>query len=98
MEVATKNKDVSPTIAKKAKPNTSKETSSTLKPPTYLEMIQEAISTLKEYNGSSRHAMLKWVLSNYNLDEKTAKHLRSRFKLSIRQGLENGVLIHGNCK
>lgn len=105
MAVVAKNKESSPAISrvkspkskvtKKAKPNVPKEGNALLtKQPTYLEMIQEAISTLKEQKGSSRQAILKWILSNYELDEKTAK---VRFKLSFRQGIENGVLIHGKC-
>jgi hypothetical protein len=105
MAVVAKNKDPSPAIArvkspkskvtKKAKPSNTKESNSlATKQPTYLDMIQEAISTLKEQKGSSRQAILKWILSNYELDEKTAK---VRFKLSFRQGLENGILVHGKC-
>ena len=56
----------------------------------YSDMIQTAVSSLKERGGSSRQAILKYVMANYKVgDEKAANvHL----KRAIKAGVKNGVL------
>ena len=50
--------------------------------PKYSEMIQAAVSSLKERGGSSRQAILKYVMANYKVgDEKQAN---SHLKLALK--------------
>ena len=41
--------------------------------PPFAKMIVEAISSLKERGGSSRQAILKYIKTHYNVDEKVAE-------------------------
>jgi len=54
--------------------------------PTYKEMITEAIWEDKKWTkGTSRQAIVKYIVSNYNLDENV---VRSRLRLTIKKMLE----------
>jgi histone H1/5 len=59
--------------------------------PKYSQMIKEAISGLKERGGSSRQAILKYIVKHYNVgkDEKT---VNSHLKLALRAGVKNSSL------
>lgn len=57
--------------------------------PKYSEMIQAAVSSLKERGGSSRQAILKYILANYKVDEKQANN---HLKLALRAGVKAGSL------
>lgn len=57
--------------------------------PKYSEMIQAAVGSLKERGGSSRQAILKYILANYKVDEKQAN---SHLKLALRAGVKSGSL------
>ena len=52
-------------------------------------MISEAIKALKERSGSSRQAIVKYIVSNYKIDEKTAN---TQVKLSLKREVESGSL------
>lgn len=73
--------DENPTVAKskKSKEPKAKKVSAPKKPrntpahPTYFEMIDEAITTLKERNGSSQYAIQKFIEENH-------KHLPPNFR------------------
>ncbi|XP_067677513.1 histone H1-delta-like [Haliotis asinina] len=57
--------------------------------PKYCDMIKKGITALKERGGSSRQALLKYILANYKVDSNAAKvHL----KLALRAGVKNGTL------
>lgn len=59
--------------------------------PKYSEMIKAAVAALKERGGSSRQAILKYIVSHYKLghDERAVNvHL----KLALRAGVKNGTL------
>lgn len=59
--------------------------------PKYAEMIKAAIGSLKERGGSSRQAILKYILKNYKVgDNQTATN--SHLKLALRAGVKNGSL------
>jgi histone H1/5 len=80
--------------AKAAKSPKKKGTSKPKKPsahPKYSQMIKEAISGLKERGGSSRQAILKYIMKHYNVgkDEKT---VNSHLKLALRAGVKNSTL------
>merc|ERR1711874_134303 len=59
--------------------------------PKYSEMIKAAISSLKERGGSSRQAILKYIVANYSVgkDEKT---INAHLKMALRAGAKNGNL------
>ncbi|XP_037790381.1 histone H1-delta-like [Penaeus monodon] len=58
--------------------------------PKYSVMIAAAVKALKERTGSSRQAILKYILANYKVgDEKTTG---VRLKLALRKGVADGSL------
>lgn len=59
--------------------------------PKYSQMINESIAALKERNGSSRQAILKYIMANYNVlpDERI---VNNHIKMSIRAGIKSGKL------
>ena len=59
--------------------------------PKYSQMIRDAVTSLKERGGSSRQALLKYIVANYNVgkDEKT---VNNHLKLALRAGVKNGTL------
>lgn len=56
--------------------------------PKYIDMISAAISALKERNGSSRQAILKYISSNFKVGESANVHL----KVALKKGVASGVL------
>lgn len=77
----------------KAKPTAKKSSSGTSASghPTYLDMAVAAIESLKERTGSSRVAILRYIMKNYNigLDEDTANVY---LKQGIKRGIISGIL------
>ncbi|XP_048240502.1 histone 24-like [Haliotis rufescens] len=59
--------------------------------PTYLEMIKKAISSLKERSGSSRQAVLKYILANYKVGDNQVA-INARIKTALKNGVKNGAL------
>ena len=59
--------------------------------PKYSEMIKQALSTLKERGGSSRQAILKYIIKNFNVG-KDEKAVNSHLKMALRAGVKNGGL------
>jgi histone H1/5 len=70
------------TAAKPKKPSTH---------PKYSEMEATAISALKERGGSSRQAILKYIMANFNVG-KDAKLVNAHLKLALRTGVKNKSL------
>lgn len=56
--------------------------------PKYIEMIQAAVSALKERNGSSRQAIIKYIKANYNVKENCENHI----KVALKKGVAAGTL------
>merc|ERR1712055_740706 len=54
-------------------------------------MIKAAVGSLKERGGSSRQAILKYIVKNYKVgnDERT---VNNHLKLALRAGVKNGGL------
>ena len=75
--------------AKKAPKEKKVKTKKTVTHPKYFIMISEAIEALKERSGSSRQAIVKYIVSNYKIDEKTAN---TQVKLSLKREVESGSL------
>ena len=59
--------------------------------PKYSEMVGKAIAALKERGGSSRQAILKYIMANFNVG-KDAKTVNVHLKLSLRSGVKNKSL------
>ena len=57
--------------------------------PTYIEMISAAIIALKERNGSSRQAILKYISANYKVNDSAATHVRMALKKGVSSGRLN---------
>jgi len=59
--------------------------------PKYSHMIKDALGALKERGGSSRQAILKYIVKQYRLggDDKT---VNAHLKLALRAGVKNGTL------
>lgn len=76
-----------PAAAKKKKASKSKSK----KPashPKFREMVIEAITALKERNGSSRQAILNYITKHYDVDKSVNNHL----KMTLRAGVKNATL------
>lgn len=59
--------------------------------PKYNEMVIKAISTLKERGGSSRQAILKYVMANFNVGN-DATPVNARVKTALKRGVVAGAL------
>merc|ERR1712168_92591 len=58
--------------------------------PAYAVMVAAAVKALKERTGSSRQAILKYILANYKVgDEKKAG---LRLKIALKKGVASGAL------
>lgn len=77
-----------PKVAKAKKPSKPKAPAAH---PTYLVMASAAISSLKERTGSSRQAILKYIMANYKLGN-DSKPVNARLKVALRNGTKKGVL------
>ena len=56
--------------------------------PKYIDMITAAISALKERNGSSRQAIVKYISANYKVGDNANVHV----KLALKRGVASGAL------
>ena len=72
--------------------------------PKYSEMVGKAIAALKERGGSSRQAILKYIMANFNVG-KDAKTVNVHLKLSLRAGVKNrslksrrGLVLQGHSR
>merc|ERR1711963_907462 len=59
---------------------------------TYASMIAAAITALKDKKGSSRQAIVKYIMTNNNLSGADAKAVNTRTKVALKNGLKAGVL------
>ncbi|CAL4129675.1 unnamed protein product [Meganyctiphanes norvegica] len=57
--------------------------------PKFADMIAAAIAALKDRSGSSRQAILKYIVSNYKVDAKVAT---TQLKLALKRGAKSGAL------
>ena len=56
--------------------------------PKYIDMITAAIVALKQRNGSSRQAIVKYIKANYNVKDGAETHT----KMALKRGVASGVL------
>jgi histone H1/5 len=59
--------------------------------PKYSEMLKDAIAGLKERGGSSRQAILKYIMANFKV-EKDEKQVNAHLKMALRAGAKNASL------
>jgi hypothetical protein len=84
---ASKTKKSTTTATKPRKSSTSH----VLEHPKYQEMIANAISHLKERGGSSRQAILKYIMNKYNVG-KEVNMVNARVKVALKAGVKIGNL------
>ena len=65
--------------------------------PPYANMIAAAIKALKDRNGSSRQAILKYVMANYKVGN-DAKKVQSRVRLALKRMSANKKVVSGRAK
>jgi len=58
--------------------------------PQYVDMATQAIQALKEHKGSSRQAVLKYIMANFNVGN-DAKIVNARLKAALKRGLITGA-------
>merc|ERR1712045_832435 len=58
--------------------------------PKYSVMVSAAVKALKERGGSSRQAILKYIVANYKVD---AKKAAVQLRLSLKRALAKGTLV-----
>ena len=56
--------------------------------PKYIEMIVAAVNVLKDRNGSSRQAILKYIKANYKVGDNADVHV----KMALKRGVVSGTL------
>ena len=59
--------------------------------PTYAEMVKAAVSSLKERGGSSRAAILKYILKTYKVGTEEKK-INAHLKMALKAGVAKGSL------
>lgn len=59
--------------------------------PKYSEMIKQALAALKERGGSSRQAVLKYIMANFKVGRDEAS-VNSHLKMALRAGVKNSSL------
>ena len=79
----------SPKAAKKASSAARKP----MEHPPYANMAAAAVKALKERNGSSRQAILKYIMANYKVG-RDQKPVNSRLKVALRNSIAKGLLRH----
>ncbi|KAK6034406.1 linker histone H1 and H5 family protein [Cooperia oncophora] len=78
----------SPKAAKASKPKAAKKVASH---PTYSAMIRKSVAELKEKSGSSKAAILKYMLAHYKLGENVPK-INAQLRLALKRGVMKGDL------
>merc|ERR1719315_848442 len=82
--VATKKKPIKVKVATSTKAKTDN--------PTYVKMVSTAIFELKERRGSSRQAILKYMLAKYKVDVAVAQ---PRLNKTLKKMIEMGEVVAG---
>jgi histone H1/5 len=79
------------TVATPKKKTTTKVKKPAADHPKYIEMVSAAIAALKERGGSSRQAILKYIMTTYNVGA-DAKKVNARVKVALRAGVTSAAL------
>jgi histone H1/5 len=59
--------------------------------PKYSEMVHQAVANLKERGGSSRQAILKYIVKNFNVG-KDESVVNTHLKMALKSGVKNASL------
>ena len=59
--------------------------------PKYIDMVKAALGSLKERSGSSRQAILKYVMANYKVGN-DVNSINAHLKMALRNGVKKGAL------
>ncbi|XP_060083079.1 histone H1-delta-like [Ylistrum balloti] len=59
--------------------------------PKYSDMVATAVGSLKERGGSSRQAILKYIMANFKVGS-DAKAINAHLKIALRNGVKKGAL------
>lgn len=59
--------------------------------PKYIDMIQAAVGSLKERGGSSRQAILKYIMANFKVGT-DATAVNAHLKMALKNGVKKGAL------
>jgi histone H1/5 len=59
--------------------------------PKYSEMIKQALTALKERGGSSRQAVLKYIMANFKVGRDEAS-VNTHLKMALKAGVKNSTL------
>ncbi|KAJ1372902.1 hypothetical protein KIN20_035210 [Parelaphostrongylus tenuis] len=78
----------SPKTGKGSKPKAGKKAPSH---PTYSAMIHRAVAELKDRNGSSKAAILKYLTAHYKLGDNTKK-INSQLRMALKKAVTKGEL------
>ncbi|XP_065577584.1 histone H1-delta-like [Artemia franciscana] len=82
-----------PKPAKAAKPKGDKKVKAPANHPKYVEMIIKSIADLKERGRSSRQAILKYIMANFQVGN-DAKVVNMHLKQALKRCLANGIVIN----
>uniref|UniRef100_A0AAF5CY01 H15 domain-containing protein n=1 Tax=Strongyloides stercoralis TaxID=6248 RepID=A0AAF5CY01_STRER len=55
-------------------------------------MVKKAIIELKEKKGSSKPAILKYIMAHYNLGDKNVSSVNLYIKQALKKGISSGIL------
>merc|ERR1711963_355298 len=66
--------------------------------PPFKAMTKAALVALKESKGSSRQAILKYIMANYKLQSSDPKKVNSYLKAALLRGLKDGSLKNAKGK
>ena len=83
--------DDAPTVVKTTKKKTVAKPKKPAVHPAYIEMIQKGIADLKERGGSSRQALLKYIVANYKVGDNQVA-INARVKTALKSGVKSGSL------
>ena len=59
--------------------------------PAYSIMVKDAVTVLKERGGSSRQAILKYIMANYKVGD-NPKAINARLKTAVKNSVQSGIL------
>ena len=65
--------------------------------PKYIDMIKAALGSLKERGGSSRQAILKYVMANYKVGN-DVNSINAHLKMALKSGVKKGALKQAKGK
>ena len=83
--------ETAPVVAKSPKKKAAAKPKKPAEHPKYIDMVLDAIKNLKERKGSSRQAILKYVMSKFKVGNDATK-VNSRIKVALKNGVKSKAL------